>query len=103
LLVLLNDTRALDHRGYATRKLGQQRLSEVRRTRSQLPQVSDQAFRRIPSMRSSRPRRKVWLEARGVIGVYYRRKFPRAQAAQGLLLTEAFYWDMNDETRAWLR
>lgn len=22
-------------------------------------------------------------------------------AAQGLLLTEAFYWDMNDETRAW--
>lgn len=23
------------------------------------------------------------------------------QAAQGLLLTEAFYWDMNDETRAW--
>lgn len=25
------------------------------------------------------------------------------QAAQGLLLTEAFYWDMNDETRAWSR
>jgi branched-chain amino acid transport system substrate-binding protein len=23
------------------------------------------------------------------------------QAAQGMLLTEAFYWDMNDETRAW--
>ena len=23
------------------------------------------------------------------------------QAAQGLLLTEAFYWDMNDGTRAW--
>ncbi len=23
------------------------------------------------------------------------------QTAQGLLLTEAFYWDMNDETRAW--
>ena len=23
------------------------------------------------------------------------------EAAQGLLLTEAFYWDMNDETRAW--
>jgi branched-chain amino acid transport system substrate-binding protein len=22
------------------------------------------------------------------------------EAAQGLLLTEAFYWDMNDETRA---
>src|SRR5206468_2873188 len=22
-------------------------------------------------------------------------------AAQGLLLTEAFYWDLNDETRAW--
>jgi branched-chain amino acid transport system substrate-binding protein len=22
-------------------------------------------------------------------------------AAQGLLLTESFYWDMNDETRAW--
>jgi branched-chain amino acid transport system substrate-binding protein len=25
------------------------------------------------------------------------------EAAQGLLLTEAFYWDMNDETRAWSR
>ena len=24
-------------------------------------------------------------------------------AAQGLLLTEAFYWDMNDETRGWSR
>jgi branched-chain amino acid transport system substrate-binding protein len=24
-------------------------------------------------------------------------------AAQGLLLTEAFYWEMNDETRAWSR
>jgi branched-chain amino acid transport system substrate-binding protein len=24
-------------------------------------------------------------------------------AAQGLLLTEAFYWDMNHETRAWSR
>jgi branched-chain amino acid transport system substrate-binding protein len=23
------------------------------------------------------------------------------EAAQGLLLTEAFYWDMNDETRVW--
>lgn len=23
------------------------------------------------------------------------------QTAQGLLLTEAFYWDMNDDTRAW--
>jgi branched-chain amino acid transport system substrate-binding protein len=23
------------------------------------------------------------------------------QAAQGMLLTEAFYWDMNDETRTW--
>jgi branched-chain amino acid transport system substrate-binding protein len=23
------------------------------------------------------------------------------EAAQGLLFTEAFYWDMNDETRAW--
>lgn len=23
------------------------------------------------------------------------------EAAQGMLLTEAFYWDMNDETRAW--
>ncbi len=23
------------------------------------------------------------------------------QVAQGILLTEAFYWDMNDETRAW--
>ena len=23
------------------------------------------------------------------------------EIAQGLLLTEAFYWDMNDETRAW--
>src|SRR5213075_3035575 len=23
--------------------------------------------------------------------------------AKGLLLTEAFYWDMNDETRAWSR
>jgi len=23
------------------------------------------------------------------------------QAAQGLVLTEAFYWDLNDETRAW--
>lgn len=23
------------------------------------------------------------------------------QAAQGLLLTEAFYWDLNDQTRAW--
>ena len=23
------------------------------------------------------------------------------ETAQGLLLTEAFYWDMNDETRAW--
>ena len=27
----------------------------------------------------------------------------RLEAAQGLLLTEAFYWDMNDETRAWSR
>ena len=25
------------------------------------------------------------------------------QAAQGLLLTEAFYWDLNDGTRAWTR
>ena len=25
------------------------------------------------------------------------------EAAQGLLLTEAFYWDMNDRTRAWSR
>jgi len=25
------------------------------------------------------------------------------EAAQGLLLTEAFYWDMNNETRAWSR
>ena len=25
------------------------------------------------------------------------------EAAQGLLLTEAFYWDMNDGTRAWSR
>jgi branched-chain amino acid transport system substrate-binding protein len=25
------------------------------------------------------------------------------EAAQGLLLTEAFYWDMNDQTRAWSR
>jgi branched-chain amino acid transport system substrate-binding protein len=25
------------------------------------------------------------------------------QAAQGLLLTEAFYWDLNDSTRAWSR
>jgi branched-chain amino acid transport system substrate-binding protein len=25
------------------------------------------------------------------------------EAAQGLLLTEAFYWDMNDETRDWSR
>ena len=25
------------------------------------------------------------------------------EAAQGLLLTEAFYWDMNDDTRAWSR
>ena len=25
------------------------------------------------------------------------------QAAQGLQLTEAFYWDLNDETRAWSR
>ena len=25
------------------------------------------------------------------------------QAAQGMLLTEAFYWDMNDETRKWSR
>jgi branched-chain amino acid transport system substrate-binding protein len=25
------------------------------------------------------------------------------EAAQGLLLTSAFYWDMNDETRAWSR
>lgn len=25
------------------------------------------------------------------------------QAAQGMLLTEGFYWDMNDETRAWSR
>ena len=25
------------------------------------------------------------------------------ETAQGLLLTEAFYWDMNDETRAWSR
>ena len=25
------------------------------------------------------------------------------EAAQGLLLTEAFYWDTNDETRAWSR
>jgi branched-chain amino acid transport system substrate-binding protein len=24
-------------------------------------------------------------------------------AAQGMLLTEAFYWDLNDETRAWSR
>jgi branched-chain amino acid transport system substrate-binding protein len=24
-------------------------------------------------------------------------------AAQGLLLTEAFYWDLNDNTRAWSR
>ena len=24
-----------------------------------------------------------------------------SKTAQGLLLTEAFYWDMNDETRAW--
>ena len=23
------------------------------------------------------------------------------ETAQGLLLTEAFYWDLNDETRAW--
>jgi branched-chain amino acid transport system substrate-binding protein len=23
------------------------------------------------------------------------------EAAQGLLLTQAFYWDLNDETRAW--
>ena len=25
------------------------------------------------------------------------------QSAQGLLLTEAFYWDLNDNTRAWSR
>jgi branched-chain amino acid transport system substrate-binding protein len=25
------------------------------------------------------------------------------QTAQGLLLTEAFYWDLNDQTRAWSR
>jgi branched-chain amino acid transport system substrate-binding protein len=25
------------------------------------------------------------------------------EIAQGLILTEAFYWDMNDETRAWSR
>ena len=25
------------------------------------------------------------------------------ETAQGLLLTSAFYWDMNDETRAWSR
>ncbi len=25
------------------------------------------------------------------------------QAAQGLVLTEAFYWDLNDQTRAWSR
>lgn len=25
------------------------------------------------------------------------------QTAQGLLLTEAFYWDLNDSTRAWSR
>ena len=25
------------------------------------------------------------------------------QAAQGLLMTEAFYWDLNEETRAWSR
>ena len=25
------------------------------------------------------------------------------ETAQGLLLTEAFYWDMNDATRAWSR
>ncbi len=25
------------------------------------------------------------------------------QAAQGLMLTAAFYWDMNDETRAWAK
>ncbi len=25
------------------------------------------------------------------------------EAAQGLLLTEAFYWDLNDQTRAWSR
>ena len=25
------------------------------------------------------------------------------KAAQGLLLTEAFYWDLNDQTRAWSR
>jgi branched-chain amino acid transport system substrate-binding protein len=23
------------------------------------------------------------------------------QTAQGMLLTEGFYWDLNDETRAW--
>src|SRR3984957_8976016 len=25
------------------------------------------------------------------------------EAAQGLLLTSAFYWDMDDQTRAWSR
>jgi branched-chain amino acid transport system substrate-binding protein len=25
------------------------------------------------------------------------------QAAQGLMLTTSFYWDMNDETRAWTK
>jgi branched-chain amino acid transport system substrate-binding protein len=25
----------------------------------------------------------------------------RLQAAQGILVTDAFYWDLNDETRAW--
>lgn len=39
----------------------------------------------------------------GFGGIHQRRPRPRASVAQGLVLTSAFYWDMNDQTRAWAK
>ena len=54
---------------------------------------------RPPSSASESPARSSWRSSSYITDV----NSMGLEAAQGLLLTEAFYWDMNDETRAWSR
>ena len=52
-----------------------------------------------PSLASESPARNLWRCLAYITDVHSL----GLETAQGLLLTEAFYWDMNDETRAWSR
>ena len=48
-------------------------------------------------------RRRRRYAARGALSADHRHRCARARCGQGLILSEAFYWDLNDATRAFAK